>query len=212
MDYITFFSDITMADAGLVAPKNASLGEMIRQLQPKGIRIPLGFAITVKAYWKHLEANNLIPEMKKIIHQLENKTDIGAVQQAGKALRSLIYNAPLPDQIADEITKAYNLLAQQYDQTHIDVAIRSSATAEDLPTASFAGQQDSFLNVQGVDQVIDTTKKCMASLFTDRSIVYRIDKHFDHFAVGLAVGVQKMVRSDKASFRCHLFLGYRHRL
>ncbi len=199
MEYIKFFNELSQSDMALVGAKNASLGQMIQQLQDVGIKIPLGFAITVKGYWHHLEHNHLIPEMKKIIETLNSTRNIATIQLAGKKLRDLIYHAPMPDDLALAITNAYVHLSKIYDTTELDVAIRSSATAEDLPNASFAGQQETYLNIKGIDAVLDATKKCMASLFTDRAIVYRIEQHFDHFQVAISVGVQKMVRSDKAS-------------
>lgn len=190
---------MNLEDTPLVGAKNASLGQMIQQLQPAGIKVPLGFAVTVKGYWDHLQQNNLIPRMKKIIEGLDSRRGIASVQAAGKDLRDLIYNAPLPQSLIQEITQAYATLSEQYNSTALDVAIRSSATAEDLPNASFAGQQESYLNIKGIDAVLDATKSCMASLFTDRAIVYRIEQHFDHFQIGISIGIQKMVRSDKAS-------------
>ena len=137
--------------------------------------------------------------MKKIIETLHSHGGIASVQHAGKELRDLIYNAPLPEALAQEISQAYATLSKNYHSTALDVAIRSSATAEDLPNASFAGQQESYLNIKGIEAVLDATKRCMASLFTDRAIAYRTEQHFDHFQVGISVGIQKMVRSDKAS-------------
>ncbi len=200
MTYIRLLSNLSMKDLPLVGGKNASLGEMIQQLQQVGdIRIPLGFAITVKGYWHHLQENNLIPEMKKIMEPLKNNSDIPTVQRVGKALRDVMYEAPLPEDLVTEIRRAYEQLSSEYHVDNVDVAVRSSATAEDLPHASFAGQQETYLNICGEQQLLDATKRCMASLFTDRAIVYRIKQGFDHFKVGLSVGVQKMVRSDKAS-------------
>ena len=203
MSYIKFFTDLSMKDVPLVGGKNASLGEMIQQLRTldpqSNIRIPLGFAVTVDAYWDHLEKNNLIPQMKKIMAELEVSTSVPHIQKAGKAVRELIYNAPLDKDIAAEICTGYEQLSAHYNQENIDVAVRSSATAEDLPHASFAGQQETYLNITGEKKVLDAVKKCMASLFTDRAIVYRIEQGFDHFQVGISVGIQKMIRSDKAS-------------
>lgn len=199
MDYIKFFSDTNLKDAALVGSKNASLGEMIQQLTPVGIKIPLGFAVTVKAYWDHLEHNHLIPEIKKIIATLKDAHDVATIQEAGKKIRDLIYDGKFSDKLTNEIIKAYKRLSSMYDSPALDVAVRSSGTAEDLPNASFAGQQETYLNIRGEKELLDATKKCMASLFTDRAIVYRMEQHFDHFKVGISVGIQKMVRSDKAS-------------
>ena len=203
MNYIKFFSELSMKDVPLVGGKNASLGEMVRQLKtldPKGrMRVPLGFAITVKAYWDHVEKNKLLPQMKKLLSDLDTHTSVSHIQTVGKDLRNLIYKVPLPQECVDEIKLAYRQLSATYHQDFSDVAIRSSATAEDLPHASFAGQQETYLNINGEEAVLDSVKKCMASLFTDRALVYRMEQGFDHFQIGISVGVQKMVRSDKAS-------------
>ena len=200
MSYIKFFTDLSLEDLPTVGGKNASLGQMVQQLLEVGnIRIPLGFAVTVQGYSDHLEKSNLVPKMKKITAALEVDTSVPTVQKVGKAMRELIYNAPLPEQLAQEIITGYKQLSSEYKTKNLDVAVRSSATAEDLPHASFAGQQETYLNIQGEHKVLDAVKKCMASLFTDRAIVYRIEQGFDHFQVGISVGIQKMVRSDKAS-------------
>ncbi len=153
MAYIKFFTELSMKDIPLVGGKNASLGEMIQQLKTLDpemrMRIPLGFAITTKGYWDHLEKNRLVPELKNILGQLDNDRSITHVQNVGAAARALIYDAPLPTELASEIVTAYEQLSAHYDQDAIDVAVRSSATAEDLPHASFAGQQDTYLNVKG---------------------------------------------------------------
>lgn len=203
MSSIKFFTHLSMKDLSSVGGKNASLGEMIQQLKtldPQSkIRIPLGFATTVDAYWQHLEQNNLVPRMKKAMDTLGESSSIKTIQQVGQTVRNLIYEAPLPVELATEICVGYEQLSAHYNQENLDVAVRSSATAEDLPHASFAGQQDTFLNITGEKALLDAVKRCMASLFTDRAIVYRIEQGFYHFSVGLSVGVQKMVRSDKAS-------------
>lgn len=199
MNYIKFFTSISLADTSQVGPKNASLGEMIQGLEKAGIRVPLGFAITVDGYHDHIEKNKLIPHMRQILEHLASQSGVAAVQEAGLALRELITAAPLPEDLVTEITQAYTTLSQMYKTSALDVAVRSSATSEDLPGASFAGQLETYLNIKGIDDVLDATKKCMASLFTDRAIAYRNEKHFDHFHVGISVGIQKMVRSDKAS-------------
>ena len=203
MDYIQFFTELSLKDIPLVGGKNASLGEMVRELKTldpqRKIRVPLGFAITVKAYWDLIETNNLQPQMENLLSELSKHVTVGRVQIIGKELRDLIYTAPLPIQCNEEIKKAYQQLSDSYNEENSDVAIRSSATAEDLPNASFAGQQDTYLNIQGEEEIIDSVKKCMASLFTDRALVYRIEQGFDHFQIGISVGVQKMIRSDKAT-------------
>jgi pyruvate, water dikinase len=202
MSYIRFFKDLTQKDIALVGGKNASLGEMIKELitVDKGnINVPLGFALTTKAYWDLLEQNHLVPHMKKIMQSLHDNQSLKTVQEVGAEIRSLIYEAQLPPQVITELTQAYKELSSLYHTSDLDVAVRSSATAEDLPHASFAGQQETYLHISGIEEVIDATKRCMASLFTDRAIVYRIEQGFDHFQVAISVGIQKMVRSDLAS-------------
>ncbi|MDP3889542.1 MAG: phosphoenolpyruvate synthase [bacterium] len=197
--YIKKFEELTIDDVGLVGGKNASLGQMIQNLSAQGVQIPTGFAITAEAYWHYLEHNKLVGRMKEIMAQLKDPQDIATLQKVGSAIRSLIASATMPDDLAQEIVSAYKDLSKRYKQDNCDSAVRSSATAEDLPTASFAGQQETFLNVRGPEQLLEACKKCMASLFTNRAIIYRIEQGFDHFKVALSVGVQKMVRSDLAS-------------
>jgi len=195
--YIQFFEHLSMQDVGLVGGKNASLGEMIQHLQPLGIRIPQGFAITADAYWYLLEKNNL----KQPLHELMNtvsEDDLVHLQQVAQQARTLIEQARVPDDLVEEIRAAYHELSRRYQTEACDVAVRSSATAEDLPGASFAGQQDSYLNVKGDDRVMEAFSRATASLFTDRAIIYRMRKGFDHFKVAMSIGVQKMIRSDKA--------------
>ncbi len=199
MDYIKSFEHIRMQDVPFVGGKNASLGEMISALSSQGIRVPAGFAITAQAYWHYIEFNNLLDRMKQIMKRLKDSSDIQTLKQVGHEIRSLLQDAEVPEDLASHIERAYFDLAKKYKRDQLDVAIRSSATAEDLPTASFAGQQETFLNIGSAEQVIYYYKKCVASLFTDRAIVYRITHGFDHFKVALSVGVQKMVRSDQAS-------------
>jgi pyruvate,water dikinase len=198
MKYVKYFEDIRITDVATVGGKNASLGEMISQLGAYAVRIPTGFAITADAYWHYLEANQLVEKMKQIIHQLDNAHDVTLLQKVGMEIRKLITNGIIPDDLAQEIISAYHNLSQHYNVREADVAVRSSATAEDLPTASFAGQQDTFLNVSGDEALLLACKKSMASLFNDRAIVYRTEQGFDHFKVALSIGVQKMIRSDKA--------------
>ncbi len=196
MRYIKWFREIGMDDLPLVGGKNASLGEMFQALSPKGINIPGGFAITVDAYWDILEHNELRERIMEILEGLDT-SDTEDLAARGKKVRDLIYYSDFPRQLTQEIEESYKELCQEYGQD-TDVAVRSSATAEDLPDASFAGQQDTYLNIKGVEKVIDACKKCFASLFTNRAISYRHDKGFDQFSVGLSIGIQKMVRSDLA--------------
>lgn len=197
MAFIKFFATISAADVPAVGGKNASLGEMIQQLTPKGINIPNGFAITADAYWHHLETNGLKDKITHLLAQLDKK-NLPALAQIGLQIRTLIAQALLPEDLNREIIAAYQLLEKEYG-TNCDVAVRSSATAEDLPEASFAGQQETFLNIRGTEQLLASCTKCFASLFTDRAISYRIDHGFDHLSVALSIGVQKMIRSDKTS-------------
>ena len=198
MRYIKWFNRLRMRDVPQVGGKNASLGEMISALQSQGIVIPNGFAVTADAYRYYLEYNDLLPKMRALLKGLNPKS-IKELQRVGRALRSLIASGDMPKDLGDEITAAYRELSKSYKQKASDVAVRSSATAEDLPTASFAGQQETFLNIKGDKALIEACKKCMASLFTDRAIIYRIEHGFDHFQVALSVGVQKMIRSDRAA-------------
>ena len=195
--YIRWFNEISIGDVPLVGGKNASLGEMYRELSPHGIKIPNGFAVTADAYRYLVEAGRKLPEMRKILREID-KSDLDAFAKMGHRLRELVYQAPLPQDLGAQICAAYRRLCAEYgDDT--DVAVRSSATAEDLPGASFAGQQESYLNIRGEAQLLDACRRCFASLFTDRAISYRIDQGFDHFRVALSIGVMKMVRSDLAA-------------
>jgi pyruvate,water dikinase len=199
MQFIKKFEDIGVDDIGLVGGKNESLGRMIQDLADAGIAIPTGFAITSKAYWYYLEQNKLRNEIEQLMRSITDIDDIPLVQSVGMRVRTLLTNGTIPDDMASEIIEAYGELANKYKQDNCSVAVRSSATAEDLPTASFAGQQETFLNVVGNAELLDACKKCIASLFTHRAIVYRVEKGFGHFDVALSIGVQKMVRSDLAS-------------
>lgn len=198
MKYVKKFEEVGMNDIALVGGKNASLGQMITHLASQGITVPRGFAITAPAYWYVINSNNLLPDLEKLFAGFTKTGSLEQLHSIALQARSLIENAYLPDDLAQEIVSAYAALSKTYKVEACDVAIRSSATAEDSPTASFAGQQDSYLNVVGEDQVLKFCKKSMASLFTDRAIIYRMDKGFDHFKMAISVGVQKMVRSDKA--------------
>jgi len=194
--FIRRFDTLTNEDVPLVGGKNASLGEMIGALKDEGIRVPDGFATTADAYWHYLEANDLKEEMSAQLDALANGDQ--SLSDTGAAIRDLIRTGTMPDDLADAILEAYHALSADYDADAIDVAARSSATAEDLPEASFAGQQESFLNVRGDDAVLEACKNCFASLFTDRAITYREEHGFDHMEVALSVGIHKMVRADKA--------------
>ena len=195
--YIRRFEDIGIKDIPLVGGKNASLGEMVRELAPRGIKVPNGFAITAEAYWHLLRAANIDQQIQEILSGLDTR-DTANLQQRGRAVRHAIMAAPLPQDLQHSIIAAYRELSRGADKP-MDVAVRSSATAEDLPNASFAGQQETYLNVQGDAALLESCKRCFASLFTDRAISYRQDKGFDHFKIALSIGVQRMVRSDLAS-------------
>jgi len=194
--YIIWFEDLRSKDVPKVGGKNASLGEMIHTLKEKGIRIPDGFATTSKLYWEFVDNNNLKEKIESYLKQLADGEK--PLNEVGKSIRELFLNGSFSEKIATEITGAYAKLCEKYSKDDVDVAIRSSATAEDLPDASFAGQQETYLNVRGKKQLLAACKKCFASLFTDRAITYRKEKGFKHMEVALSVGVQKMVRSDLA--------------
>jgi pyruvate,water dikinase len=195
--YIRRFGELSLGDVPLVGGKNASLGEMYRELVPRGVKVPDGFAVTAEAYRELVRTAGILPEMEEIVAGL-SRDDLEDFARRGHRLRELIYQAPLPEGLPDEIASAYAALCAECGE-NADVAVRSSATAEDLPTASFAGQQESYLNIRGTAQLLDACRHCFASLFTDRALSYRIDQGFDHFRVALSVGVQKMVRSDLAA-------------
>ncbi len=210
--------EVGIGDIPLVGGKNASLGEMIQQLTPKGVNVPTGFATTAYAYRYFIEKADLQGKLRQLFSDLDVE-DLSNLRQHGQLARALILNTPFPAELELAITRAYIKLCERYNSaaefcerlpeseqeeckrysSYTDVAVRSSATAEDLPDASFAGQQETYLNVHGVKGVLDACHKCFASLFTDRAISYRTIKGFDHFEVALSVGVQKMVRSDLAA-------------
>jgi pyruvate,water dikinase len=198
MKYIRFFETVGINDVGLVGGKNASLGEMYQHLVRRGVNVPNGFSTTKDAYDLLLAQNALSERIEALIGELDVE-DVAKLQSCGKAVRELILKEDLPPELEAELTEAYRQLSVSYGKKEIDVAVRSSATAEDLPDASFAGQQESFLNVCGEQALLLYVKRCFASLFTDRAISYRHSRGFDHRMVALCVGVQKMVRSDLAS-------------
>ncbi|MEX2147536.1 MAG: phosphoenolpyruvate synthase [Candidatus Rokuibacteriota bacterium] len=193
MPYIRWFRDIGAGDLPVVGGKNASLGELYRELRSAGVRVPDGFAITVEAYRAVVEAGGLRERIAGLLRHIDGR-DVGALAAAGAAIRSLIEAAPWPGDLEQAVTEAYAALGGGASPTA--VAVRSSATAEDLPEASFAGQHETYLGVCGADEVVRACRRCLASLFTDRAIAYRIDRGFDHLAVRLSIGVQRMVRSD----------------
>jgi pyruvate, water dikinase len=194
---ILWFDEVGIADIPVVGGKNASLGEMIQQLTPKGINVPTGFATTAYAYRYFIQSAGLEPKLRQLFADLDVE-DVKNLRERGKKARSLLIHTPFPVELREAIATAYHSLCEQY-HAETDVAVRSSATAEDLPDASFAGQQETYLNVVGVEGVLAACHKCFASIFTDRAISYRHTKGFDHFSIALAVGVQKMVRSDLAT-------------
>ena len=193
-DYIRWFADLGIGDVPLVGGKNASLGEMYRQLSSQGVRVPNGFAITAEAYRATMDRANVWPRLHYALEGL-NPADVDDLARRAHDARELVYNAPLPPEIASQVVQAYRQLVREYGE-QLTVAVRSSATAEDLPTASFAGQHETYLNISGEERLLDSVRRCFASLFKDRAIVYRIENGFDHFKVFLSVGIMKMVRSD----------------
>jgi pyruvate, water dikinase len=195
--HIIWFKDLGIKDVPIVGGKNASLGEMYHKLTKKGVKVPNGFAITAEAYRYLLRDAGVEDEIKRILSDLDT-SNIDNLRERGRKVRKVILKAEFPEDLKEAIVKAYGVLCKEYGQ-HTDVAVRSSATAEDLPDASFAGQQETYLNIRGDYELLDACKKCFASLFTDRAISYRVDKKFDHFNIALSIGIQKMVRSDKAS-------------
>lgn len=193
-DYVRLFSEIGVADVALVGGKNASLGEMYRELTAQGVRVPNGFAITAAAYRDVLDAAGALPRLRAALDGVD-ATDVADLARRAAQAREIVYAAPLPVELAAEILEAYSRLQDEYGPT-LTLAVRSSATAEDLPTASFAGQHETYLNVCGEQRLLDAVHRCFASLYTDRAIAYRIERGFDHAKVFLSVGVMKMVRSD----------------
>ncbi|MEM1550504.1 MAG: phosphoenolpyruvate synthase [Candidatus Bathyarchaeia archaeon] len=193
--YILWLDEIGMEDISLVGGKSASLGEMIRRV---GVPVPYGFAVTAEAYRYYIEANELNKKIDMVLRELKDPNDAAVLQRVGSTIREMIVSSKMPKDLEEEIVDAYNKLARLIGEDDPFVAIRSSATAEDLPDASFAGQQETYLNVRGASEVVKKIKFCYASLFTDRAIFYRAQKGFDHMSVALSVVVQLMVHS-KAS-------------
>ena len=195
--YIRWFEELGVDDVAEVGGKNASLGELYRALTPLGVNVPNGFAVTAQAYRDTLTSAGTWSRLQEIIAGVD-KSDVDDLARRARKARELIYESALPEPIREQIITAYQRLVEEYGPD-LSVAVRSSATAEDLPTASFAGQHETYLNVHGAERVVEACRRCFASLFTDRAISYRIDKGFDHFSIALSVGVMKMVRSDLAS-------------
>jgi pyruvate,water dikinase len=216
--FILWFEQVGLSDVPFVGGKNASLGEMIRQLTPKGVNVPTGFATTAYAFRYFVQKAGLEARLRHLLADLD-VTNVRNLQERGRQARTLILDTPFPPELEEAIVSAYCQLSERYGvaievcdylegaerddclsrHTGVDVAVRSSATAEDLPDASFAGQQETYLNINGINGVLEACHMCFASLFTDRAISYRTIKNFDHFDVALSVGVQKMVRSDLAA-------------
>lgn len=195
--YIKYFNEISIDDTHIVGGKNASLGEMYQSLSGQGVKIPNGFATTAKGYQYFIESNGLKPKIKNELSTLDS-SDLNDLAVKGALVRQWIFEAEMPQDLQDEITRAYRQLCEQ-DGREIEVAVRSSATAEDLPEASFAGQQETYLNIKGEVQLLRTCKQVFASLFTNRAISYRVDKGFTDMEISLSIGIQKMVRSDLAA-------------
>jgi pyruvate,water dikinase len=194
--YVRWFETLNHSDVPLVGGKNASLGEMVCTLKDQGIAVPDGFATTAAAYWEFLKVNGLGGKLEALL--LDWRQGAKSLEETGKAIRRLFLRAHFPQEIAAAISIAYHELSRRYGVNDVDVAVRSSATAEDLPDASFAGQQESFLNVTGDHELLEACRRCYASLFTDRAMIYRQEKGFNHLRVALSIGVQKMVRADQA--------------
>jgi pyruvate,water dikinase len=197
-NHILFFNQISISDIAKVGGKNASLGEMYNQLNPKGIGIPNGFALTADAYRLFRKHNNIEQKLNELLLSLDTE-HYSNLTSIGETARALILSGTFPKEIIDAVNDAYQTLSSECGIKNLDVAVRSSATAEDLPTASFAGRMESFLNISGEKQLLDAMHRCYASLFTDRAIKYRHNMGFTGIDVAISVGVQQMVRSDKAS-------------
>lgn len=198
MRNILWFEDITYQDVPLVGGKNASLGEMYSKLRAKGVNVPHGFVLTSDSYWYFLKVNKIDQKLWSIFAKFNPKS-LKSLKQTGKAARALILKADFPDDLKQDILSNYRRLSSEYGEKFTDVAVRSSATAEDLKGASFAGQMESYLNIKGEKALLNAIKNCIASLFTDRAIAYREEKGFEHLKISLSAGILKMVRSDLAS-------------
>ncbi len=194
--FVVRFDEVSSKDGAQVGGKNAALGEMIRALKKQAVRVPDGFATTADAFRFFVRDNKIDEKIRTEIERLKKGTK--SLRAVGKALRTLFLKSEFPKQVEEQIREAYRDLCQRYKKRVVDVAVRSSATAEDLPEASFAGQQETYLNVSGEDAVVSACRKCYASLFTDRAINYREERNFNHLKIALSAGVQKMVRADKA--------------
>jgi pyruvate, water dikinase len=197
-NFVKFFNELGIKDVPTVGGKNASLGEMYRNLAVNKVKVPNGFATTSEAYNFFMEKAGLKDRIRKILAGLDTK-NVNDLAKRGAAVRAEILKSKLPKELEQEVIAAYKTLSKEYKTANVDVAVRSSATAEDLPDASFAGQQDTYLNIKGEQKLLEAVKRCIASLFTNRAISYRVDKGFDHFKIALSVGVQKMIRSDLAA-------------
>jgi pyruvate,water dikinase len=195
--YIRWFSEIRLSDVGLAGGKNASLGELYSTLSKEGVRVPNGFVLTAEAYRDALTASKAWDALHRLVDDLD-KQQIELLAERAAQAREIVYRATGAEELRQQATRAYRQLEAEYG-SNVAVAVRSSATAEDLPSASFAGQHESFLNVSGADAVFEACRRCFASIFTDRAICYRIDNGFDHFKVALSVGVMKMLRADRAA-------------
>ena len=196
--YVLQFKDIRKKDVPLVGGKNASLGEMFSKLTKKGVNIPDGFALTSVAFWYYLKENKIDNKIKNIFGKFK-PGNFKSLKETSQVVRKLILKSEFPTDLKMEILESYKKLSQKYGKENLIVAVRSSATAEDLPDASFAGQHESYLNISNEKDLLSVTKKCYASLFLERAISYREEKGFDHLKIALSVGVQKMIRSDSAS-------------
>jgi pyruvate,water dikinase len=196
-DFVKWFEEVGIKDVAIVGGKTASLGEMITELTAKGVKVPSGFAITAHAYRYIMEKSGAVKQVKEILKGLDTH-NVKDLATRGAQIRKLIESIEFPEELDSEIRRMYKEMCERYKTKNVAVAVRSSATAEDLPDASFAGQQETYLNIQGDVALIDACKRCFASLFTNRAISYRVDKGFGHFDVALSIAVQKMIRSDSA--------------
>ncbi len=196
--YTLGLDEVLLSDIDKVGGKNASLGEMIQNLSPLGVKVPGGYAVTVDGYWKYLDYNNMRERVKEAMEGLDTE-DVVQLRQVGSQVRNIVRDGTFPEDMITEIRERYLKMSAEYGNEITDVAVRSSATAEDLPDASFAGQQETYLNVRGSESILNSVRDCFASLFTDRAISYRENFGYDHFNIGLSVTIQKMVRSDLGS-------------